>query len=474
MSSKDTILPVILSGGSGARLWPLSRKAYPKQFLELFGRESLFQQTCKRVGSELFSAPLVVSNNDHRFIVAEQMQLMGVTPENIVLEPVGRNTAPAILIAALLAARKDKHTLLLILPSDHVIEDHSGFCEAVSLGIEDAKGGNIITFGKKPDSPHTGYGYIETKGSEKSVCDVVSFVEKPSLETAKKYLSSGNYFWNAGIFLFSAQTMIDAFKAYAPEILQHCEKALELSTIDLDFLRLDEEAFAQCTDISIDYAILEKTSAIRCVPFTASWSDLGSWSAIAEQVDDLDELGNGAYGDILFHQSRNCFGYSSDGADISMVGMEDTIVVATKDSILVTSKSASQEVKQVVDLRRESNPDSVEYHTRVRRPWGWYEGIERGERFQVKCLMVKPGGRLSLQSHHHRSEHWVVVSGTAKVTVDEKTTLLSENESTYIPLGAKHRLENPGKLPALLIEVQSGSYLGEDDIVRYEDVYGRS
>lgn len=472
LALENKIHPIILSGGTGTRLWPVSRKSYPKQFLDLVGDGSLFQQTCKRVSNKLFHNPRILSNEDHRFIVAEQMQLSGITPQAIVLEPVGRNTAPAILIASLLASQENDNALLLILPSDHLIDDNEAFCSTIERGIEKAREGHIVTFGVKPDTPNTGYGYIETAGRNDGVQDVVKFFEKPSLEAAQSYVDAGNFYWNAGIFLFSSQTMIDAFKAHAPEMLQHCEKSLMNAQTDLDFLRLEEASFSQCESISIDYAIMENSSNISCVPLSSDWSDLGSWTAVAEQVP-ADSNGNAARGDVTFLNSKDCFGHSDDGANLSLLGVENIIVIATKDSILVAAKDSVQNVKELVDIHRQKGTNSLDSHNRVYRPWGWYEGIERGERFQVKCLMVKPGGRLSLQSHVHRAEHWVVVSGTAQVTVGEDVKLLTENESIYIPLGSKHRLENTGKIGALLIEVQSGSYLGEDDIVRYEDVYGR-
>ncbi len=467
------IMPVIITGGSGTRLWPLSRKLFPKQFVNLFGSGSLFQKTCERVRADKFDKPVIMASSDHRFLVAEQMQQIDIEPERIILEPVSRNTAPAILVASLLAAKKDKNSLLLVMPADHVIDDPEKFRNNVTDGVELAKKGNIITFGVTPDSPNTGYGYIETSSFDDKFFKVKKFVEKPNHKKAKEFLKSGDYYWNAGIFLFSASSMIDAFKKYHPRILDHCKKSLDDAQEDLDFLRLEENSFADCENISIDYAIMEKASNIFCKPLSSNWSDLGSWAALAEQLDsDVD--GNSAYGnDVMFHESSGCLGYSADGVDLTLVGLKDIIVVATKDSILAVAKNKVQDVKNVVEKRKKANCPTIESHRRVHRPWGWYEGIEAGNRFQVKCLMVKPGGRLSLQNHHHRSEHWVTVSGTARVTVDDKVMLLTENESVYIPLGATHRLENPGKIPVLLIEVQTGSYLGEDDIVRTEDVYGR-
>jgi mannose-1-phosphate guanylyltransferase/mannose-6-phosphate isomerase len=472
MSADLLVTPVIITGGSGTRLWPVSRKKYPKQFVDLFDSGSLFQESCKRVKSEQFKRPIIMANSDHRFIVADQMQQVGVEPEHIILEPVGRNTAPAILIASLLACRGDKNALLLIMPSDHVITDAGKFRDDVRAGVVLASNGNIVTFGVKPQSANTAYGYIETNQSSNDIYSVKKFVEKPPLKIAEQYVKAGNYFWNAGIFLFSASHMIEAFKQHHPDMLKHCTASLDDAKTDLDFLRLEEEAFARCENISIDYAIIEKSSNIYCKPLSTFWNDLGSWDAMADQMD-VDENGNSAYGDLTFHNSKNCFGYSDSGANISVVGMQDTVVVATKDAILVVARNSAEDVKEIVEKRRKIDRRSVETHNRVYRPWGWYESIETGERFQVKCLMVKPGGCLSLQSHRHRAEHWVTVSGTAKVTVGEEISMLAVNESIYVPLGAVHRLENPGDIPVLLIEVQSGSYLGEDDIVRYEDVYRR-
>ena len=467
------ITPVIITGGSGTRLWPLSRKSYPKQFIDIYGSGSLFQQTCTRVMREQFAPPIIMANTEHRFLAAEQMQQIGIEPNHIVLEPVGRNTAPAILIASLLATQEDKNALLLIMPADHVISDSDKFRNDIASGVEAAKSGNIVTFGITPDHPNTGYGYIETLSSSTELFDVKSFVEKPDTKKAEEFLAAGNYYSNAGIFLFLAAGMIKAFKEHLPEMLKTCIESIDKASTDLDFLRLNKDAFAQCENISIDYAIMEKSSNILCKPLSSTWNDLGSWAAVGEELS-ADSEGNSAHGnDIMFHESKGCFGYSTDGASLTLLGMEDTIVVAIKDSILVVAKDKVQNVKEVVDRRKEMGCPSVEIHRRVHRPWGWYEGLETGERFQVKCLMVNPGGRLSLQSHQHRAEHWVTVSGTAKVTVDDKVSLLTENQSVYIPLGAVHRLENPGKIPVFLIEVQSGSYFGEDDIVRYEDAYDR-
>ena len=474
MSSEHTrsIHPYILSGGSGTRLWPLSRKSYPKQFLKLVGEESLLQQTALRLRGPAFSDPSVLANNDHRFIIAEQMQLVGTNPNNIILEPVGRNTAPAALIAALCSAKSDENELVLLLPSDHVIKDVEKFQQTILTGVDDANKGHLVTFGIKPTAPETGYGYIETSGDPKKALDVERFVEKPERAKAQEYLAAGNFFWNAGIFMYRAGSMIEAFAEHAPQILAHCQQALEKADSDLDFLRLDEPSYAQCESISLDYAIMEKTSDIKCIPLDTDWSDLGAWSAIWD-VMDKDKNGNVVTGDAVLHQTTNSFVHSTDGSCLSLVGLDNVLAIATKDAVLLANKDNAQDVKAIVDELQASGRSEAVEHKRIYRPWGWYEQLSKGDRFQVKALMVNPGAQLSLQSHYHRAEHWVVVSGTAEVRVGDKVSLLSENESTYIPVGTLHRLGNPGKLPAMLIEVQSGSYLGEDDIERYEDDFGR-
>lgn len=468
----STVHPFVLSGGSGTRLWPLSRGAYPKQFQPLAGDLSLLQQSALRVKAPAFAGCAVLCNNEHRFLVAEQLQQAGIDDATIVLEPVARNTAPAALTAALIAQGRDPEALVLLMPSDHVIADVAGFQASVAKGIDAAADGRIVTFGVKPDKPETGYGYIEIGSAKDSVHDVSRFVEKPDRATAEAYLKAGNFLWNAGIFLFSARAMIAAFEAHAPATLGHCRAALEAAKVDLDFLRLDEASYAQCENLSIDYAIIEKSDAVACVPLESDWSDLGSWQALWD-VGDKDDAGNVTKGDVVLHDTRGSFVHSPEGMCLSLIGLDDVIAVATHDAILVARKDRAQDVKHVVDRLRQAGRTETELHKRVYRPWGWYEQRGEGSRFQVKYLMVKPGAKLSLQSHHHRAEHWVVVSGTAEVTVDDRTFLMTENESTYIPLGATHRLANPGKLPALLVEIQSGAYLGEDDIVRYEDDFNR-
>lgn len=454
-------------------MWPLSRRAYPKQFLKLFDNDSLLQQTCQRLSDPLFGPVSILCHNDHRFLVAEQLQDIGVEPEAIVLEPVSRNTAPTAAIAALMAAKQDPDQLCIILPSDHVIPDQAAFTQSIARGVACARDGALVVFGVTPDCPHTGYGYIETEKSSAEALSVLRFTEKPDVEQAEKFMASGRFFWNAGIFLFTAKAMIAAFEAHAPEVLRCAERALEAAQSDLDFLRLDATAYGEAQSISLDYAIMEKASPIKCVPLATAWSDVGSWAAIWD-LSEKDEAGNAIQGggDVFLHNTSGSLAYT-DGPFVSVVGLENVLVVATKDAILVANKDQAEGVKAVAEHLHAIGHSIGTFHTRVHRPWGWFEGLSLGDRFQVKCIMVKPGGRLSLQSHYHRSEHWVMVKGTVEVTKGSETSLLSENESTFIAIGEKHRLANPGKIPAFLIEVQSGSYLGEDDIERFEDVYGR-
>ncbi len=467
------IQPVILSGGSGARLWPYSREAHPKQFLQLIGEGTLFQQTCRRVSGPLYAPPIILCNAEHRFLAAEQMQSIGADAAEIVLEPAARNTAPAALTAALLVARSDPDTLIVLLPSDHVVVDEAGFTSSVELGIEAAEKGNMVVFGVRPDRPETGFGYIRSAGTDGEVLPVAGFTEKPSQAKAERYLREGGYYWNTGVFLFSAKAMIEAFKEYAPEFEDPCRRALRNAVRDLDFLRLEKSAFEQCAGTSLDYAIIEKAQKIKCVPLQSDWNDLGAWHSVWDTMEK-DGNGNASRGDVVFESTRNSYACSMDGACLSVLGLDGVVAVCTKDAVLLASKDHAQDVKKLVgQLKSQGKPQAVS-HARVYRPWGWYEQLSEGLRHQVKRLMVKPGAKLSLQSHRHRAEHWVVVSGTARVTNGDTVSVLAENQSTYIPVGNLHRLENTGLKPALLIEVQSGSYLGEDDIVRYDDTYGRA
>ena len=467
------MIPVILSGGSGTRLWPLSRQAYPKQFLALAGEDTMLQATWQRVAELASAAPLVVANEDHRFMVAEQLRQVGCTPAAIVLEPVGRNTAPAIAVAALQATADGTDPLLLVLPSDHVIADAAGFRAAVAAATPAAQNGKLVTFGIVPTAAETGYGYIQAvAGGDAPVRAVARFVEKPDAATAAQYLASGQYFWNSGMFLFQASRYLAELERHAPAMLAACRAAFEGAKRDTDFVRLDKAAFAACPSDSIDYAVMEKTADAAVLPIDVGWNDVGSWSALWE-VAQQDGDGNAHHGDVIALDCRDTLAWG-DHRLVAMIGLRDIVVVDSDDALLVAHKDHVQEVKEVVARLKAEGRSESNLHRKVYRPWGAYDSIDMGERFQVKRITVNPGAALSLQMHHHRAEHWIVVSGTAKVTRGDETLLLSENESTYIPLGVKHRLENPGKVPLELIEVQSGSYLGEDDIVRFEDVYGRS
>jgi len=469
------IRPVILSGGVGSRLWPLSRAHYPKQLLPLASEHTMLQETAARVDDPyLFAAPLIVANEDHRFIVAEQLRLMGQAPDAILLEPQGRNTAPAVALAALHAIGRDPDAVMLVMPSDHVIRDVPAFRAAVALATSAARAGRLVTFGIEPDRPETGYGYIEagpTLPGTPGVHSVRRFVEKPDLSTAKGYLETGGFHWNAGIFLLSARVYLDELQTHAPAIFDACTRAMAEVTADLSFLRPDAAAFAACPADSIDYAVMEKTAAAAVVPVDMGWNDVGSWSALWD-IADKDGSGNAIKGDVIAVDSRNSL-LRTEGPALAAVGLDDMVVVATADAILVAHKDKVQDVRKVVDTLARSNRNEHISHITVYRPWGSYQTADAGDRFQVKRLVVKPGEKLSLQKHHHRAEHWVVVQGTAKVTRGDETLILHENESTFIPMGAVHRLENPGKIPLYIIEVQSGGYLGEDDIVRFDDTYGR-
>ena len=469
------IIPVVLSGGSGTRLWPLSRASYPKQLLSLVGEKTMLQETVLRLAATEDIGPVYcVCNESHRFLVAEQLHEMKAEIGEIILEPKGRNTAPAAAIAAILVAAKHPGALMLILPADHVILDTAAFGLAVTEGISAAEKGELVTFGIVPASAETGYGYIrasEQREGEKGARSVVEFVEKPDRETAERYLASGDYFWNSGIFLFKAESYLLELEAHAPAIVAACREALEKAVEDLDFLRLDAEAFCASPSDSIDYAVMEKTRNVALVPLDAGWNDVGAWSALWD-VQERDEAGNVKRGDVLVHDVKNCYIHATSRL-VTAVGLDGYIIVETADAVLVASRERVQDVKALVDELRKREREEVEIHRRVYRPWGTYETVDFAERFKVKRITVKPGAALSLQKHHYRAEHWIVVKGTAQVTVGEKKITLIEDQSTYIPVGEFHRLENTGTTPLELIEVQSGSYLGEDDIVRVEDRYGR-
>ena len=466
----NDILPVILSGGSGTRLWPLSREAYPKQFLPLVGDDTMLQATWRRVAPIAARSPIIVANHEHRFMVAEQLREIGIEPGAVILEPVGRNTAPAIAIAALQAISNGVDALLLVLPSDHVIREDGEFHAVVREAAIAAEEGKLVTFGIVPAGPETGYGYIKA-GPGTGARAVERFVEKPDIETARSYVASGEYLWNSGMFLFKATRYLDELRAFNPAILEACEQALAKASRDSDFIRLEAASFEACPSDSIDYAVMEKTADSVVIPLDAGWSDVGSWSALWE-VSSQDANGNAHHGDVIEVDCKNTYAHGT--RLIAMVGLEDVVVVETDDAVLVGNRHRIQEVKEIVRRIKRDGRSEAAAHRKVYRPWGAYDSLDNGARFQVKRITVKPGATLSLQMHHHRAEHWIVVSGTAKVTRGDEVILLTENQSTYIPLGVTHRLENPGKLPLELIEVQSGSYLGEDDIVRFEDVYGRA
>ncbi len=466
----SSIQPVILSGGSGTRLWPLSREAYPKQFLPLAGQLTMLQATWQRVAPIASRGPLVIANEEHRFVAAEQLQQVGAAPAAIILEPVGRNTAPAIAVAALEATRDGADALLLVLPSDHVITDEAAFRSAAQAAASAAEAGKLVTFGIVPTGPETGYGYIKAANGQ-GLRAVERFVEKPDLETASGYVASGQYYWNSGMFLFKASRYLQELERFQPAMLAGIRTAWQQSRRDADFTRLDKDAFAAVPSDSIDYAVMEKTADAVVIPLDAGWNDVGSWTALRD-VSQQDGDGNAHQGDVIAIDCRNTYAYGQ--RLVAMVGLDDVIVVETDDAVLVGKADRMQEVKTVVAQLKADGRSEASWHRKVYRPWGAYDSIDNGERFQVKRITVKPGGTLSLQMHHHRAEHWIVVSGTAEVTRGDEVILLSENQSTYIPLGVTHRLRNPGKLPLELIEVQSGSYLGEDDIVRFEDTYGRS
>jgi mannose-1-phosphate guanylyltransferase/mannose-6-phosphate isomerase len=469
------LIPLILSGGSGTRLWPVSRKNLPKQFLALAGKGTLFQQTLQRtMRLPNVAAPIVVASDDHRFLAADQLLELGIENATIVLEPLARNTAPAIALGALQALRRGGDPLLLVLPADHLIGDTEAFLDVVQQATSLADQGWLVTFGIRPDRPETGFGYIRrAQAIDASGFQVEQFVEKPDLATAESYLSDGRYDWNSGMFLFKASRYLEELAEHAPEMLAAVRAADAKTTADLDFVRIDQEAFSHVPDRSIDYAVMEKTLRAAVIPVSCGWSDIGSWSALW-LTGEKDTDGNLSEGDTLSIDSHNSLLRSHDRHLLATVGIDDLIVVTTPDATLVAHRDAAQDVKRIVEKLKASSRTEHSLHRVVHRPWGSYDSLESRDRFQVKRIVVKPGASLSLQKHHHRAEHWIVVSGTAEVTCDDKIFLLGENQSTYIPLGSVHRLRNPGKVVLELIEVQSGSYLGEDDIVRFDDVYGRS
>ncbi|MEI6830679.1 MAG: mannose-1-phosphate guanylyltransferase/mannose-6-phosphate isomerase [Synechococcaceae cyanobacterium ELA445] len=474
--ASTSLVPVILCGGTGTRLWPLSRASYPKQYWPLAGQgqETLLQQTQLRLaGLPGLAPPLLICNEDHRFIVAEQMRQIGVEPGAILLEPLGRNTAPAVAVAALKATARGEDPLLLVLAADHVIQDAKRFRTTVDAGRGAAEAGLLVTFGIVPTGPETGYGYIEAaEALGAAPVPIARFVEKPDRATAEQFLATGRFTWNSGMFLFRASAILAELERLAPEVVSCCRAALDQDTADLDFLRMEREAFANCPNIALDVAVMERTGLGTVLPLEAGWSDVGSWSALWE-TGDRDGDGNVLRGRVISEDARNCY-LRSEHRLVVGLGVEDLVVIETNDAVLVAHRDRAQDVKTIVNRLEAAGSSEGKAHRRIYRPWGSYDGVVEGERWQVKKIVVNPGASLSLQMHHHRAEHWVVVKGTAVVEKDGVEELVGENQSTYIPLGAKHRLSNPGKIAVELIEVQSGPYLGEDDIVRFEDVYGRS
>lgn len=475
--TKTMILPVIMAGGTGSRLWPMSRELYPKQFLRLYGEQSMLQETVTRLKGLEASEPLVICNEEHRFLVAEQLRQINQLSNNIILEPVGRNTAPAITLAALSAIDEGVDPLLLVLAADHVIENTAAFHQAVQGAIPFAEQGKLVTFGIVPTGPETGYGYIQ-RGVEFSshaapVFQVQRFVEKPDLQTALQYLETGEYYWNSGMFLFRAKRFLEEMAIYRPDILDACLKAIETSEPDAqqEFIRVDKAAFIACPDESVDYAVMEKTTDAIVVPLDAGWNDVGSWAALWE-VNNKNPDGNAVTGDVFIHNATNCY-INTDEKLVAAIGVENLVIVNTKDAVLIIDKSQVQDVKKVVEFLKQQERREFRVHRESYRPWGRNDNVVNTLRYHVNRLTVKPGGQFSLQMHHHRAEHWVILSGTAKVSLDDKTYLLTENQSTFIPIGSQHMLENPGKIPLEILEIQSGSYLEDDDIIRIKDHYGR-
>ncbi len=474
----NSIIPIILCGGTGSRLWPLSRKSFPKQYLKLDKDEkySLLQSTQKRISNmKNILEPILICNEDHRFIVAEQMKEININPKAILLEPIGKNTAPAITLAAIKALDDIEDSVLLVMSSDHKVDLNDKFVEVLEKGAKYAQQGRIVNFGVIPTSPETGYGYIEAEdiysGSDPKGSNILSFKEKPNLETAKKFIEAKRFLWNSGIFMFKAKVILRELEKYNPNLISNCQKSLKPNLLDLDFQRLDMKFFSQCPNISIDVAVMEKTNLGTVLPLDVGWSDIGNWKSVWE-TSKKDKNGNKLIGNILSKESENCYIRSEKRLIVSL-GMKNSIVIETSDAILIADNSYAQDVKDIVQKLEEKKIKEGREHKKIYRPWGHYISVVDGDRWQVKLISVKPGEMLSLQMHHHRSEHWVVVNGTAKVEINNKETILCENQSTYIPLGSTHRLSNPGKIPLLLIEVQSGAYIGEDDIERIEDNYGR-
>ena len=471
----DAVVPVILSGGSGSRLWPVSRESFPKQFWGLLNPDrSMIVESALRGRGPGFAAPVIVCNNEHRFVVAEQLRDAGITDARILLEPVGRNSAPAVAAAALLVAQTDPQAVIWMMAADSAIEDIGALHATLALAVVAARAGRIVTLGMKPTAPETGYGYMEVGAALEDapgVHGVARFIEKPDASGAAALVAAGAL-WNAGMFVFRAETMIEELQTHVPEVLSAVRRALEGASEDLDFIRLRPDAFSAAPDISLDYAVAERTHRIAVVPADLRWSDVGSWSALWD-LGVKDEAGNVAVGDVLLEGSSHCYA-RSDGILTAVVGLTDAVVVVTEDAVLAMHRDRAQDVKKVVERLKKAKRHEAVAHNRVYRPWGFYESLIQGDRFQVKRIVVTPGHKLSLQKHFHRAEHWVVVNGTAIVTRDGEEVMVRENESIYLPLGTVHRMENPGRIPLTLIEVQSGAYLGEDDIVRLEDTYGRS
>lgn len=470
------IIPVILAGGSGTRLWPLSRQHYPKQLLKLFGDSTMLQQTVLRLaGLPDLASPIVVCNVEHRFMVAEQLQEIGIKDAVIILEPIARNTAPALALAALQAGEAKSNPTLLVLSADHMIRDVEAFHDAVKIAIKAAEKGRLVTFGVQPTHPETGYGYIKTQQSSADTegsYRVEQFVEKPNVETAEKYLAAGCYYWNSGMFVFKTDVFLEELKGHSPEVIAAAEQSKNWAVRDLDFIRVHKDSFATAPNISIDYALMEKSANVVCVPLDAGWSDVGDWKSFAN-ISAKDDLGNSFIGDTIDVGSSNTLVFSRDKL-VATLGVENLMIINTPDAILIADKSQAQHIKAIISQIEQQKRSEHMQHREIYRPWGCYDAIDDGERYQVNRIRVKPGASLSLQLHHHRAEHWIVVKGTALVQKGDEVLLLSENESTYIPVGIKHRLSNPGKIPLEIVEVQSGSYLEEDDVIRYEDSYGRS